>query len=105
MKGLDGRRWWLACGLVLAGALAALVPTVGDPGLTGEEPAYRYSQQVSADWWHRLVRARSWAELAPLLEADALLYYWPYSRHGINFHPPLAGQLNLLTYELFGPWM
>ena len=26
---------------------------------------------------------------------QALLYYWPYGRYGINFHPPLAGQLNL----------
>ena len=34
-----------------------------------------------------------------------LLYYWPYGRHGINFHPPLAGQLNLATYAIFGHWM
>ena len=35
----------------------------------------------------------------------ALLYYWPYGRYGINFHPPLAGQLNLATYAIFGHWM
>ncbi len=40
-----------------------------------------------------------------LLEPDTLLYYWPYGRHGINFHPPLAGQLNLLTFAVFGGWM
>ena len=40
-----------------------------------------------------------------LFAPDTLLYYWPYGRFGINFHPPLAGQLNLLTYELFGRWM
>ena len=40
-----------------------------------------------------------------LLEPDALLYYWPYARSGINFHPPLAGQLNLATHALFGSWM
>src|SRR5208337_4236188 len=32
-------------------------------------------------------------------------YYWPYARYGINFHPPLAGQLNLATHALFGSWM
>ncbi len=40
--------------------------------------------------------------MKPLLDSDALLYYWPYARHGINFHPPLAGQLNLATYGLMG---
>ena len=40
-----------------------------------------------------------------LLEPDALLYYWPYAGLGINFHPPLAGQLNLATHALFGSWM
>ena len=36
---------------------------------------------------------------------STLLYYWPYGRYGINFHPPLAGQLNLATHALFGHWM
>ncbi len=36
---------------------------------------------------------------------STLLYYWPYGRHGINFHPPLAGQLNLAAHALFGHWM
>jgi hypothetical protein len=105
MSGLAGRRWRWACGLVLAGALAALAPTTGDIGLTWDEPAYRYSQMVSAQWWQRLARARTRADLAALLDPDALLYYWPYGRHGINFHPPLAGQLDLLTYELLGGFL
>ena len=37
-------RWWLACGLVFAATLLATVPTVGDLGLTWDEPAYRFSQ-------------------------------------------------------------
>src|SRR5262249_49844830 len=78
--GLTGRRWWVATGLVLVLTLAATLPTAGDIGLTWDEPAYRYSQLVSAQWWERLVRARSWADVAPLLEPDALLYYWPYGR-------------------------
>ncbi len=41
----------------------------------------------------------------PLLSPEALLYYWPYARFGYNFHPPLAGQLNLLTHALFGGFM
>ena len=86
-------------------ALAATVPTLGDFGLTWDEPAYRYSQLLSAQWWERLAKVRSTADLYPLLDADALLYYWPYGRHGINFHPPLAGQLNLLTHSLTGGFL
>ncbi len=102
---LRGWRWWLASALVLTLALAALVPTTGDFGLTWDEPAYRYSQIISAQWWEQLWHARSWNEIRALLEPDALLYYWPYARSGINFHPPLAGQLNLATHALFGSWM
>ncbi len=95
-------RPWLGHLVVFALALAALVPTVGDIGLTWDEPSYRYSQVMSAQWWGRLFANPADPDLfAP----DTLLYYWPYGRFGINFHPPLAGQLNLLTYELFGRWM
>jgi hypothetical protein len=103
--GLGGWRWWLACGIVLALSLAATLPTTGDIGLTWDEPAYRYSQLMSAQWWGRLAGVRTRSELGALFEPDALLYYWPYGRHGINFHPPLAGQLNLATYAVFGRWM
>ncbi len=101
----SSRRLGLATLGVLAVALAALVPTVGDLGLTWDEPAYRYSQLLSVQWWEQLGRVRSWADVRELLDPTALLYYWPYGRHGINFHPPLAGQLNLATYALFGHWM
>ncbi len=97
--------WWVACGLVLVGALAATVPTTGDLGLTWDEPAYRYSQVMSAQWWERLGQARSWSDRRALFDPQALLYYWPYGRHGINFHPPLAGQMSLATHALFGGWM
>jgi len=90
---------------VLGLALAATLPTLGDFGLIWDEPAYRYSQLLSTQWWEQLARVRSWADFAPLLDADALLYYWPYGRHGINFHPPLAGQLNLLTHALTGGFL
>ncbi|MGE5754349.1 MAG: glycosyltransferase family 39 protein, partial [Planctomycetaceae bacterium] len=103
--GPTGGRWWLACGIVLALVLAATVPTTGDIGLTWDEPAYRYSQVMSAQWWERLAQARTRSDLRALFEPDALLYYWPYGRHGINFHPPLAGQLNLATYAIFGRWI
>jgi hypothetical protein len=97
----------LASVLVLGAALLATVPTTGDIGLTWDEPAYRYSQLVSIQWWERLAAAPAlgWGEVRALFEPDALLYYWPYGRHGINFHPPLAGQLDLLTYVLFGRWV
>ncbi|HEU5118845.1 MAG TPA: glycosyltransferase family 39 protein, partial [Isosphaeraceae bacterium] len=101
---LTGRAWWIGCGLTFALALLVLMPTTGDFGVTYDEPAYRYSQMLSIQWWERLAQVRSANDLKPLLEPDALLYYWPYARHGINFHPPLAGQLNLATYGLMGGW-
>ncbi len=86
-------------------ALAALVPTTGDLGLTWDEPAYRYSQVMSGQWWAKWAEVRSWEDLREVMDPATLLYYWPYGRFGINFHPPLAGQLNLATYEIFGRWM
>ena len=94
--------WTLAVLIVVS---AALIPTVGDFGLTWDEPAYRYSQVMSAQWWEQLGRARTSDELQNLFDPLTLLYYWPYGRFGINFHPPLAGQLNLATYAIFGNWM
>ena len=104
-EGLRGSRWWAGTAVVLAIALAALVPTTGDFGLTWDEPAYRYSQLKSVQWWEQLSRARSWGEVRALLDPDTLLYHWPYGRFGINFHPPLAGQWNLAAYAVFGSWM
>jgi 4-amino-4-deoxy-L-arabinose transferase-like glycosyltransferase len=118
--GIEGWRWWLATAVVLVGALLATVPTTGDIGLTWDEPAYRYSQLMSIQWWERLAAClrgakadtggggapvAGWGAVKALFEPDTLLYYWPYARHGINFHPPLAGQLDLLTYVLFGRWV
>ena len=91
--------------LVFAIALCALFPTLGDFGLTWDEPVYRDSQLSSAQWWERLVHLQTRADLDPLLDPNALLYYWPYGRYGINFHPPLAGQLSLLTYQSFASFM
>src|SRR3954469_23318122 len=99
------RRDRLGTALVFLGALVVTIPTTGDLGLTWDEPAYRYSQLLSSQWWERLSEARSWGDVRVLLEPDALLYYWPYGRFGINFHPPLAGQLDLLTYSVFGRWV
>jgi hypothetical protein len=101
----ENRRPWLAPLAVFAVAIAALVCTVGDFGLTWDEPAYRYSQVISQQWWEQLASARSLHDVKELLDPGVLLYYWPYGRHGINFHPPWAGQWNLATYAVFGHWM
>ncbi len=104
-RSLKGKSWALATALVFILALCALVPTTGDFGLTWDEPSYRHSQVYSEQWWNQLAHVNSAKDLGPLLDPQSLLYYWPYGRYGINFHPPLAGQLNLLTYELFGGFM
>jgi Dolichyl-phosphate-mannose-protein mannosyltransferase len=97
-----GRAWWPASMAVMLVALAVTLPGTGDLGLTWDEPAYRYSQVMSAQWWERLGRARSWSDLEDLFSPDSLVYYWPYGRNGPNLHPPLAGQLCLLTHAAFG---
>ncbi len=53
-----GRSWLLALG-VFSVSLGALAPTVGDFGLTWDEPAYRYSQIMSQQWWEQLANVRS----------------------------------------------
>jgi 4-amino-4-deoxy-L-arabinose transferase-like glycosyltransferase len=105
VRAVPRARLRLATLAVFATALVALVPTVGDLGLTWDEPAYRHSQIMSSQWWEQWGRIRSWDDARGLLDSTTLLYYWPYGRYGINFHPPLAGQLNLAAYAVFGQWM
>ena len=83
-------RWRLGTLLVFVVALVALVPTTGDIGLTWDEPAYRYSQVMSAQWWDQLAHARSWREVRGLLDPETLLYYWPYGRYRHQFSSPLG---------------
>ena len=103
---LTGWRWWLACGLVLAasprgdGAHGGRHrPDLGRAGLS-LQPAPLGTVVGAARPGHR-----SAANVPSCVDPDALLFYWPYGRHGINFHPPLAGQLSLLTHAVFGRWM
>lgn len=98
-------RLWIAALAVFLGAIAALVPTAGDFGVTWDEPAYRYSQVISAQWWEQWASIRSWDDVQAQLDPDALLYYWPYARFGINFHPPFAGQVSLAARTAFGGGM
>lgn len=102
MSPWHGPGWSWSVAVVGLVALALIVPTTGDFGLTWDEPAYRYCQLMSGQWWERLIQARSADDFRSLFDSQTLLYYWPYGRHGFNFHPPLAGQLNLLTHALFG---
>ncbi|MBI1325554.1 4-amino-4-deoxy-L-arabinose transferase [bacterium] len=95
---------WKGSLLIAIVSLAALLPTAGDLGLTWDEPAYRYSQLLSAQWWERVFAVRSWDDFKPLIDPDTLHYYWPYGHFGVNFHPTLSGQLSLLTNGLFGGW-
>ena len=100
---MAGRAWWLASAAVLLVAMAATLPGTGDLGLTWDEPAYRYSQVMSAQWWERLGRvAIRRGPRRTCSPPTSLIYYWPYGRNGPNLHPPLAGQLCLLTHAAFG---
>jgi hypothetical protein len=92
-------------GLVFVLALGALLATLGDFGLTWDEPAYFLCQMRTVAWWRHLAAARSQAELRALVEPNLLLEAWPYGRYGLCFHPPLAGQLSTLTHAIFRKWV
>lgn len=85
----------------LAGSLLACGTAAG-PGLSWDEPAYRHSQLTLESWIGELVRAESFNQALELFSADQIGRYWEYNRFGHNFHPPLAGLLNVLTYGLTG---
>ena len=89
--------WWLALAGTFAVALTATVPTAGDIGLTWDEPAYRYSQMVSAQWWEQLGKSRSPADLQRVLdpEASALLLAVRSQWHQ---SAPAAGRAVVATY-------
>jgi 4-amino-4-deoxy-L-arabinose transferase-like glycosyltransferase len=101
---MTSKSYWFGCLAVAVVSLVALLTTAGDIGLTWDEPAYRFSQIVSVQWWERLSAVRSWADFKVLIDPDTLHYYWPYGHFGVNFHPTLSGQLSLLTNGLFGHW-
>ena len=75
-------RLGLAAAILLI-ALAALVPTVGDFGLTWDEPAYRYSQMFSAQWWEQLGKVQSWRDVQEAVRSahPALLLAVRPARH------------------------
>ena len=104
-RGIAPRRLGLISLAMFTLALAVLLPTIGDFGLTWDEPAYRFTQIMSEHWWEKLGSARTSEDLKELVDPEGLLYYWQYGRYGMNFHPPLAGQLNLAAYAVFGYWM
>ena len=81
------RIWSRSCLWVAVVSLLVLLPTAGDIGLTWDEPTYRYSQLMSAQWWGRLFQVRSWSGLTELLTPDTLHYYWPYGHFGITTQP------------------
>ena len=84
-------------------------PTTGDIGLTWDEPAYRFSQLRSEQWWGRLIGA---VRSATALEAEcpvgprrpALLLDVRPPRDQL---PPAARRsvCDVLTHAVFGHWM
>jgi len=97
-------RWWVT--LVVFLVIAVLSgATVAGPGLTWDEPPYEYSQIRLQQWFGAIMHARSFAELIDLFSADSIDFYFIYNRVGSNFHPPMAGYLNLITYGITGSFI
>ncbi|MFO0947084.1 MAG: glycosyltransferase family 39 protein [Planctomycetota bacterium] len=90
---------WVTVGVFLLGAIVA-GGTVAGPGLSWDEPAYRHSQVTLQQWFYKLYGAKGYFEFVYLLAPDAIEAHWEYNRFGHNFHPPMGGLLNLVTYGL-----
>lgn len=88
-----------ALATVIAGA------TVAGPGLSWDEPAYAFSQVTLENWLAAIARAPSWRERMELFSSDSIDHSWQYNRFGHNFHPPLAGMLNVVSHGALGGFM
>lgn len=95
-------RWWLSMAVFVLSAILIGAGSAG-PGLTWDEPAYRYSQ-VRLESWGRELSKGSMEDAKELLSADSIDFYWEFNRHGPNFHPPMASYGNLLSHAVFGRW-
>ena len=93
---------WLSV-VVFVGSALVVGATVAGPGLSWDEPAYRHSQVAVQIWAKELTRAPSWSEVAELFSQEQLGQYWQYEV-GSNFHPPMAGYLNLATFAVMRHW-
>lgn len=90
-------RAWFTLGIFLLGAVVA-GGTVAGPGLSWDEPAYRHSQVTLQKWFGKLYQATDYVTFLDLLSSDEIDAHWEYNRFGHNFHPPMGGLLNLVTY-------
>ena len=81
--------------------MIAVVATLDGPGLTWDEPAYRYSELYMQQWFEALFEAETADQRRELFSAASLHYYWRYNRYGPNFHPPLAGVFANLNWVVF----
>lgn len=100
----NGRPMWPVTAAVLLLAAVVAGATVAGPGLSWDEPAYRHSQVTLQNWFKLLWNAESPAERLALFSADAIERFWQYNRFGHNFHPPMAGYGNLLTWCVMRHW-
>lgn len=98
-------RLWFGTAALFVAAIVPLAATLSDPGITWDEPVYRESQRLQAEWFSRLARARSWSDLQSLVSREATHDLWMSARFGLNFHPPLAGMLANLAHLVFGHWL
>ncbi len=73
--------------------------------LTWDEPYYIRSQELQADWFAGVMRARSVEELRGQFDRQVLLDGFHSARAGINVHPPLSGMLANVAELTLGRWM
>ena len=99
----DAPRWrrWVPPLAIFTVVMVAMVATINGPGLTWDEPAYRYSELYMQEWFEALFEAVTAAQRSALFSPAGLHYYWRYNRYGPNFHPPLAGMFANLNWLVF----
>lgn len=99
----SGWSGWVAFALFIAASII-VGSTVAGPGISWDEPAYRHSQVTLQNWFRLIGESSSVDQAAQLFSKDAIHRFWEYNRFGHNFHPPLGGLLNLLSWSIAGTW-
>lgn len=81
-------------------AAVVVCGTAAGPGVTWDEPTHRTSQNGIRQWFLEIGGGD-----ASMLRKASIDQYWDCNRFGANFHPPMAGYLNLASFAAFGSFL
>ena len=98
------KRIWLCAAGIFVAALMGLVITLGDLGVTWDEPVYQIAAWRAGLWLDGFFDDGARQAAAGSFSRESLHYHFIYGRFGMVFHPPGAGFPALITRKLCG-WL